>query len=422
MVLVLVMLMLHAQTSRRRLLLAHLVQAGTPNRLRMAVGATAVACGTLSRAVAHGGSAPGRRWSDVRDDGAWRTKLLRWPAVKFRRYYRVSRALFDKLCTDLSSPDLRLARMNNYGRGVLIQQVVGACLRRLASGEDLFQIAEAHDMSESLLHERVPLFCKALIKLYCADSIKLPTDEAELKHIMRGYEAIAGLPQCCGSMDGTHIPWRPPADKTAEYINHKGWTSVNTLLLVDCFRKIRFVHTGFAGGAHDGRVFAQSQLGELMLAGLWPPRSLSRLVEGVAVKPYVAVDAAFPDCDGGAIKPYPGGMLQDGRPFKRAFNYKQSSTRMPSEHVNGMLKRRWRILLKGSEIWNIEDVVDIIVACCILHNMCVDAKDNNPHERWGDERPTDPDRMGHDVDVSEAELASSGVFQAMHALGVYAGC
>ena len=88
-------------------------------------------------------------------------------------------------------------------------------------------------------------------------------------------------------------------------------------------------------------------------------------------------------------------MLQDGHPFKRAFNYKQSATRMPSEHVNGMLKRRWRILLHQNELWNVADVVEMIVACCILHNLCIDDGDNSPNERWGDEQDTDEARMGN---------------------------
>ena len=419
-VMMLFLLMQQAYVTRRRLLLA--LSAGAPNRAQVAVGAAALACGALAHTVFHGGSPPLRRWSDVRDDGAWRTKQVRWSDAKFRRYYRVSRRLFTKLCADLSDPALRLERRNNYGRGVSIQQVVGACLRRLASGGDLFDVAEAHDLSESLLHNRMRLFCKALIQLYCADCIKLPTEEDELRRIMRGFEAIAGFPLCCGCMDGVHMPWRSPADKTGECLNHKGWTSVNTLLLSDCFRKIRCVHTGFAGGTHDARVFAQSSLGELMLSGQWPPRSLTGLVEGVAVRPYVVVDAAFPDCDGAALKPYPGGMLQDGHPFKRNFNYRQSATRMPSEHVNGMLKRRWRVLLTPNELWDINDVVDVIVACCILHNLCVDLNDNDPNEHWGDETEADAARMGQDVDISEEDVRSSGVYQTMHAIGIYAGC
>lgn len=396
----------------------------------LALAGTAGAYSALAALMRHGGSLPGRRFTDQRR-GGWPERMSRWSEPKFKRFYRVSRARFKSLCADLSDPALRVVRRNGYGRGASAEQVVGACLRRLASGEDYFAVAEDHGISEALLCERFPVFCRAINKLYMETTITLPTG-AEIRRVQAGFQTIHGLVGCCGAIDGTHFPFRPPADEKAGYLNRKGYTSVNTIIMCDHARRIRHVSTGWGGSAHDARVFRHSGLGQLMLEGKWPPNDYGTVVEGVYVNAYALTDAAFPDCPGGRlIKPYAGVAQLGQGTFKEKFNYKQSGTRMPIEHVNGMLKRRWRLLLRQCEIWSVADYSDTIIAACILHNKCID--DGCRLERWGDEESDDEELIGNDVqdnDEPEDDGAApcppsvdvAGTFAAMHALGVYAGC
>lgn len=378
------------------------------------------ACAQMLR---HGGGAAGRVGAQERGDTEWQRRVFSWPERKFRRYYRLKRKRFRQLCEALSAPEHHLFRAGSRNGKVLsIEQVVAACLRRLASTSDFFSVAEEHGMAESTLHDRFPLFLRAMRQVYEAKTIALPT-AAEMAAVMAGFEAIAGFPQCCGALDGTHIPWRAPGCDTAMYLNHKGYVSINTQLMVDSTRLIRDVFTGFAGGAHDARVFDHSSLGRKMRSGEWPPPSAPALVEGVRVLPFLVVDAAYPDLDGRCVKPYPGGIIQDGHPFKRHFNYKQSGTRMPVEHVNSMLKRRWRILYHGCEIWSLRTMVDVIMVCCVLHNLCVLDKDAPENEIWGDEDDEDANRLGNDVDPSEEEnVDASGMYAVMLALGMHTRC
>jgi hypothetical protein len=48
---------------------------------------------------------------------------------------------------------------------------------------------------------------------------------------------------------------------------------------------------------------------------------------------------------------------------------------MVIERAFGHLKERWRILLKELYCTNIERIIKIIHACCILHNFCIDMND-----------------------------------------------
>ena len=379
----------------------------------------------LASVTWHGGSAKGRAWSLPRGEH-WKLVQQRWPTDKFRRYYRVEKTRFQALCADLADPQWRLYRVNSAGRGLSIEQVVGACLRRLGSGADLFSVAEDHGMSEAALHERMRLFCRAVRGLYESDRIKLPTDEDELRGIMRGFSLPAGFVYCCGAIDGTHVPVRPPAEKAAQYLNHKGWSSINTLLLVDHKRRIRGVHTGWPGGAHDAKLFRQSTFGRMLLDGSWPPSGMGGRVEGVYVQPYCVADAAFPDCNGRVVKPFPGGMLQDGNRFRSNVNYKQSATRMAVEHANGMLKRRWRILLHPTEVRDMGDVVDIIMCCCVLHNICVDDRGDAAVEVFGDEEEGDAALMGTDVTPIPANeqsiAAADDMYAVLNVMGVATDC
>jgi hypothetical protein len=60
---------------------------------------------------------------------------------------------------------------------------------------------------------------------------------------------------------------------------------------------------------------------------------------------------------------------------KKRFNKVHSSTRMTIERTFGILVSRWRFLGKHVYIKKIEDICNIIAACCILHNICINMGD-----------------------------------------------
>ena len=51
------------------------------------------------------------------------------------------------------------------------------------------------------------------------------------------------------------------------------------------------------------------------------------------------------------------------------FNYRLSRARIVGENAFGRLKARWRKLLKQNDM-SISNVPNVIMACCILHNVC----------------------------------------------------
>lgn len=55
--------------------------------------------------------------------------------------------------------------------------------------------------------------------------------------------------------------------------------------------------------------------------------------------------------------------------MQKHHNTIHSKTRIVIEHTFGLIKSRWRIL-KYINVNNVIKAVNIIVACCILHNYC----------------------------------------------------
>lgn len=60
---------------------------------------------------------------------------------------------------------------------------------------------------------------------------------------------------------------------------------------------------------------------------------------------------------------------------QKQFNFKHSSTRVYIEQAFGLLKGRFRIL-KHVNIYRTELIPTLIVACCVLHNICMQRGDS----------------------------------------------
>ena len=55
---------------------------------------------------------------------------------------------------------------------------------------------------------------------------------------------------------------------------------------------------------------------------------------------------------------------------------------MVVEHAYGRLKGRWRTLLKRNDT-SVHDLLKLVAACCVLHNIC-EVHGENFNEEWLD--------------------------------------
>lgn len=81
-----------------------------------------------------------------------------------------------------------------------------------------------------------------------------PDHDAQ-EQISRVIYESSGLPNCIGFIDGTHIglSFLPNGDK--DYINRKGYPSIQLQLVVDDKMMIRDTYVGWPDCVHDDRVY-----------------------------------------------------------------------------------------------------------------------------------------------------------------------
>ena len=68
---------------------------------------------------------------------------------------------------------------------------------------------------------------KSIVEFLGKDYLKLPETAGKVENLTQKFLKHHGFPQCIGAIDGTHIPVRQPNQNCADYINRKGFASIN---------------------------------------------------------------------------------------------------------------------------------------------------------------------------------------------------
>uniref|UniRef100_A0A1A8JZG9 DDE Tnp4 domain-containing protein n=1 Tax=Nothobranchius kuhntae TaxID=321403 RepID=A0A1A8JZG9_NOTKU len=157
----------------------------------------------------------------------------------------------------------------------------------------------------------------------------------EAKEIARRFEASHHIPQITGLIDGTHIPILPPSNGYKDFVNRKGWPSYLLQAVVD--DKIQGIKT--TGGRDTN----------LSLVGDPAYPLLDWLIKGYLNSPRLTLE-------------------------QESFNTYISSVRVGVELTFGLLKSRWRVLLKISD-FHFTFAPTMIATCCALHNFCQNEED-----------------------------------------------
>ena len=160
----------------------------------------------------------------------WAARLGSLSERQFQRRYRMPKATFHRLCTDIAPAMVK--HHDEQGQRVPkdcpIQVQVSAALRWMAGGSYL-DIVDVHGISEVTLYASVHAFVLALIN-HPKYKIEFPTtDEVELRKIEREWNELdktGKFAGCVGALDGliVHItkPRLSDCANPANYMNRKG--------------------------------------------------------------------------------------------------------------------------------------------------------------------------------------------------------
>ena len=116
---------------------------------------------------------------------------------------------------------------------------------------------------------------------------------------------------------------------------------------------------------HDARVLRNSELFRKVEIGEILNEPVVA-VNGIQVRPFLLADGAYPLLPW-LLKPYANNVVLN--PVQQRFNRVLSSARSTVGRAFGVLKGRWRILLKRLDNCFI-NIPETILTCCIWHNFC----------------------------------------------------
>ncbi|XP_056451870.1 putative nuclease HARBI1 [Gadus chalcogrammus] len=186
---------------------------------------------------------------------------------------------------------------------------------------------------------------------------------ANLPAVGQGFANISGTPafhNVVGAIDGSHIRIKPPQHQRLDYLNYKGFYSVNMQAICDSNGRFLDIYVGYPGSVHDTRVMKNSTF---YTARRYPPAGYILLGDGG----YPCLET--PICLITPFKEPVQGQVQ------QRFNYHQAKGRSIIERAFGMMKTRWRsTLFKALEV-KPTFAPQVIASCAFLHNVCMDNGD-----------------------------------------------
>ena len=299
---------------------------------------------------------PQRLWaheSRLFEPGFFDRNLLgSFNAREFKARMRMDVSTFEYLCATLA---LSMHRQDTNMRSVVPVQVkVAVSISRLATGTSMQSIADLYRIGLSTSQLVVLQFTNAVRLILQKKYIRWPSTTT-MDKFAREFENIHEIPYVIGAVDGSHIPIVAPRLHATDYYNHKGFHSILLQGVVSSKCLFWDFDIGWVGSMHD--------------ANLWGRNAIGQFCEAGKLAPYALVgDAAY------AYRPW---MLAPFRGHKDGlsregynWNFVQSSTCMCIERAIGMLKGRWRILLKMIDV-HLKNVPDLVSTCLVLHKICI---------------------------------------------------
>lgn len=158
-----------------------------------------------------------------------------------------------------------------------------------------------------------------------------------------------------GCIDGCYIYIRKPANKIrSTYVNRHDLLSITLQGICDADKRFLDVFVGSPSKIHDSRIYRLS--------------FISKDIPTICGdKHHLLGDAAY------SLREY---LLTPYRDYgdltiqQKIFNKKHCQTRVKIENCFGLLKQRFRQLMR-LDFFTVERMCKFVMACCVLHNLCI---------------------------------------------------
>ncbi|KAJ1184567.1 hypothetical protein NDU88_001371 [Pleurodeles waltl] len=265
--------------------------------------------------------------------------------------YRLDRATILELCAQLE-PDLISATCHPTGIPPLVQ--VLSVLHFLASGSFQTTVAIASGMSQHMFSNVLSRVLSALLK-HMRSYIVFPQVEY-LPTVKGDFYVLGHIPNIIGAIEGTHVTLVPPPRRSEQvYRNRNCYHSMNVQMVCLADQYISHVNAKFPGSVHDAYILRNSSIpyvmGQLQRHRVW-----------------LIGDSGYPNLS------WLQTPVRNPRTWaEERYNEAHGRTRRVIERLFGLLKARfWCLHMTGGSLYySPKKLCQIIVACCMLHNLAL---------------------------------------------------
>lgn len=279
--------------------------------------------------------------------------------LQFKRFFRLTRDSFVQILTDIS-PNIAVENEETGRPSISPEKQLLITLWTLANPESHRSISDRFGVSESTSHKCFLTIVQEILAMNSRRKIIAWHTDLETPDVIRRFEEASGFPGVVGAIDGCHIElMRGPSQNPMSYVNRKGFHSI--LLQGICDYQMKFIHcyAGEAGSVHDACMLRRSDIFNLVAA-----RDDSPFFPNGS---HIVGDMAYPLMSWLMVGFKDNGHLSHEQ---KKFNHKLAIARCVIERAFGHLKGRFRRLFK-LDMRLIEMVPKVIIACCVLHNICI---------------------------------------------------
>jgi hypothetical protein len=185
--------------------------------------------------------------------------------------------------------------------------------------------------------------------------IKFAQTEAKIQNAKREWLDKYNFPAAIGVIDCTHIRIVKPSVHGDEYINRKGFPSINVQATCNSEEWFTSVDVSWPGSVHDARIWRNSDIKRVMEENR--EKALLLGDEGYGIAPWLMTPFKNPQT-----------------PEERAYNKLFTKERVIIERCFGQLKQRFPVLQYKVRL-ALKSVPKLIICCFILHNIAKYLKD-----------------------------------------------
>lgn len=194
------------------------------------------------------------------------------------------------------------------------------------------------------------------------------------------------FPGVLGCIDCTHVAILKPRQEEHNFLNRKGYHSLNVQIICDAGMKIINISATFPGASHDSFIWRQSQARNFFL---------EKYNNGEMRGTWLLGDSGYP-LEPFLMVPFHGNMQNDGQ---ENYNRNLRQARCLVERCNGLFKMRFRCLMQERRARYDPNFMGKVINCCAcLHNICLERNIpfNEPPVPFP---PAADENMQHDINV-----------------------